>query len=219
MTIRKASQLHDWLLGLNFRIFTWQLDIGFWIETAVDWTVSWINEAWSRAELAYNLALRAWDHTGDLLAIANKSINRLREDLLGRFSTLGSYLVDWWIARGDEVRSWINVSAETFRFLINDLTVSLQRLSNAWESFRVSTLPNLVNLSWFRSWWGMESSTFSGWWIAARSGIREERAAEIQPIADQVRNNQGIISLAREFFSDPEDQVVKILERALERLW
>ena len=219
MAIRKAPELHDWLLGLNFRIFTWQLDIGLWIETAIDWAVSWINDVWIRAENAYSWARAAWDHAGELFNIMSDNLSRLREELLGRFSSLGGYLGDWWLARQDEIRQIVTVSLSTIMVQIASLSTIMGQFRTEWDSFTHSTLPSLVNFSWFRSWWGLGDIPHNVWWSAARRQLREETAAELQPLEDQVRSSQGIISLAREFFADPEQWLIDRIESMLERFW
>lgn len=219
MAIRKAPELHDWLLGLNFRIFTWQLDIGFWIETAVDWAVSWINQAYDLAETAYNWGKAAWDRAGELYQATLTYIHTYTQSLFGRFETLGSYLEDWFSTKLVLVQDYFCTRLLSTTTAITSVNQSVNSLLSQWQDFVRSTLPSLIDFSWFRSWWGNVNISFPSWWSAARSELREERAAELQPVADQVRQSQSIIALARELFADPEKWLLDRLEGMLARFW
>lgn len=217
MAVKKSPELHNWLLGLNFRIFTWQLNIGVWIETALDWAASWVNDAWSLAENAYNWARAAWDRAGELYTYIHTYIDTRFQQLLNRFESLSSYLGDWWLARSDQVRSWINSAVYDLKSYTNSILSSLNKLSDAWESFRVNTLPSLLSFTWFRSWWGLGSSTFTDWRLSFKGELKEERDAELQPLQERVRTHDSLFDMIRDLFEDPEKWLLDRLESMLAR--
>lgn len=217
MPIVKPSVLSSWLLGLNFSIFTWQLNIGDWIENALDWAISWVNFVLDRADAAYTWAQLAWDRAGELLTYANNYAFALFNNLSGRLDALWSQLGVWWSARRWELQQWVESRLTTLKSYINDVSSTLQRLAADWDTFRSLTLPSLVNLSWFRSWWGLGAATFTDWWSSARSQLREERTAELQPLRDEVRTHGSFLDIIRELIADPEKWLLDRMESMLAR--
>ncbi|MBU2060074.1 MAG: hypothetical protein KKB38_20380, partial [Gammaproteobacteria bacterium] len=92
-------------------------------------------------------------------------------------------------------------------------------LSSAWERFRSDTLPSLVDLTWFRSWWGQGSTPFESWWSWARGLISDETEAKLDPVRQGVNRNASWLEMIKSFIDDPEDFLYRAVDRIIERFW
>ena len=164
MAISKPLWLRRWLDELNWDVLTWRIYVGDAIEAAIDWALTWINQAISWGELAYNFARIAWDKAvevyEDLLALVTSEVDKL----WARVNTLWDDIGEWWSARKDEILGWIeavisglddlrtawdNFWTATWPELVGDL----QQLRTNWDNFWTVTFPTLVDVSWLTEWW------------------------------------------------------------------
>lgn len=219
MALSKPSWLRSMLDRLNWDIFTWKVYVGDAIELGIDWALDWINWSIDQASRAYNKALEAISAVVELAGELRSRINAEIYLVLNRISTWGSILSDWWSARRQDVKDWIEAAKDLLKDLIDDAWIAIGQINVAWDNFRFNTLPGLVDFDNIRAWFGEGFKSLSDWWAARWQQIREANEAEIKPIRDEVNRHTTWLDLVREFFADPQQFLYDTMLKVIERFW
>ncbi|KKN22384.1 hypothetical protein LCGC14_0915760 [marine sediment metagenome] len=184
-------------LAWHFSDFgTWVNQVGAELTRILDWSTIWSNI------LSYvpNLtAIRDWFYnwTGEVLAFVNT----------------------WWSTTSWQVQSWIDQATANIDTLISQAEAAIVDLRSSWDDFWTVTWPAMLSdLGSLRSSWGnFLANILPG--LATWAGVGDLIDSELRswfPFYDELAAAWGGIQA---FFTDPEDQVLKILERSLERFW
>lgn len=234
MAITKPSWLRTWLSRLNWDVFTWKVYIGDAIEEAIDWLLGWVNWGIDQANRAYN---QAWDAyykavaiAGDLTGLIYREIN----DVLSLVNTWWSDLGDWWSARAQDVKYWIDVAGDFLQYQINSLGRSLDGLRIAWEGFLRGTLPGLLSMDRWTAFWGGAWQSIGDWWGARLDQVKDLLSTATDPITDQVNKLTAVVDMIKEFIDDPlsyilgklikitrayRDLLLKLFDKVMDALW
>ena len=226
MTVSKPSWLRSWLDKLNFDIFTWKVYIGDAIERAIDWALGWINWGISQANLAWNNAVAAWNKavevSKELTTLINKSISKVYD----KIDTWWDDLKEWWEGKRDLIRDWIDEAEQWLLDRIDDVKRGLASLTTSWDNFRRYTLPNLIDLTWWTSFWGGKFATITDWWGIKKQEISDTIDVVVKPVRDEVNKHLDTLEKVKQLLSDPLDWkdhfarwVMNTLESILARLW
>ncbi len=125
----------------------------------------------------------------------------------------------WWSSTQWTVQGWISVAVQVVQDQVNSVNTLLTSLQ-ADVAGLLADLPKIdAVLAWFSNWTGELLTIVNSWWAGALLEVqglinsafvvREPFWAGWQDWRDKVT----------EFFTDPEAQVFKIMERAIERFW
>lgn len=217
MAIRKPPWLRSWFDRLNWNIFTWRIYVGDAVERALDWAEDWINWAIARAEAAWSRAGVALYKAIDLAKELGRTIDREIDKVLARISTWWYDLGDWWETKKRWVRDLLLASSDFLEGLIDDVERGFASLDAAWDSFRRDTLPGLLSTTWFTTWWGRKWTDFTDWegWFWNKTTDRIE--TEVKPVRDEVNKHTTWFDMVKELFEEPEEWLLKMIERMLAR--
>ena len=219
MAVIKDPSLHDWLLGLNFQIFSWTLSIGDWIEYAIDWAIIqvnwvwvWIDWLWAQLELVPDKIAQSWANTAasilhwaaQLSATIYTEVGKVQAGL----TALQSWVTSAWAAWSAQLNDWVAA-----------LLAPLQAAAAAWEQFKSSTLPGLLSFSWFTGWWGSTGITFDSWWQVTRSNLADDTELGIAPIREEVQRHSDWLDGIKGLVADPEAWLLARLEDMVVRFW
>lgn len=226
MTIKKPPDVRNWLYSLNIKVFAWEWNVGDWIEDAIDWALGWINWAIERAGLAYSKAVEAFYKAVEVGNELVRTINIEISRVYNKISTWWDDLGEWWSTKVTWVKDQIAAARDTLRGLINDVRGALAPLLAAWDNFRTATLPRLIDLSWWTSFWGGAFNHISDWWAGRRQEITDRIDTEVTPVRDEVNKHIGIFDLVKQLTTDPlawpeyfARWVLSMLESIIARLW
>lgn len=209
----KPDWLRQWLARLNWDVFTWQIYVGDALESAVDWIIDGLNNILDWGMTAYDWARAALDR-----------IPQVAQDLTSQFlseisrvwnwvSSLPSYLADWWTARFNQVKEWVQTLTDDLKSYTNSILKSVNSLENQWDDFRRSTLPGLIDLSWWSRFWGGAITNIDDWWQSRRQQLLDTMDALLQPTRDEVRQHSTWLDMVRTLFTDPEQFVLDLLSK------
>lgn len=209
--LTKPSWLRSWLDRLNWDIFTWQVYVGDAVEGAIDWVIDGLNNALDWGTAAYNWAQAAWDRISQ---VSQELISRILTEtsrIWDWVSTLPSYLGDWWAARLTEVKEWVQTLTGTVNDAISSVNKVVNNLSTQWQLFVTSTLPSLVDISFWRSFWGGSLGSIGQWWEPQRRQLLDEVDISLEPTREEVRTHAGWLDMIKKLFTDPEEFVLELL--------
>ncbi len=145
------------------------------------------------------------------------------EEIRDWFYYWPTYVTDlvnaWWSSTGSTVAAWIDESKAWTWSLVQDLQGRVGILEAGIVELRGSTGDIAALVQWFTDWRGQVLGEISGWWSGA--------LLDVQALIDTAFTTREPFwagwsdwrDKVVEFFTDPEDQVLKILERGLERFW
>ena len=225
--IQLCNDAAGWLYEIYLDIYGWPYP--FWLA------------ARSFLDLSYIFAGLAWRFSefNDWLIWAGDKIESILSsgDILSFLSTWLDYatwawtwvfnaidnvtdIIDsWWTSIGSIVQGWIDQAKDYALGLVDQVEDSLANLRSSWDDFWTLTWPDLVaDIGGLRSSWdSFLATTLPG--LATWIGVQDLIESTIRtwfPFYDElVQFWSGI----RDFFSDPEDYLVRKLETMLERFW
>jgi len=226
MAVTKPSWLKSWLSRLNWDDFTWKIYIGDAIEDGLDWALEWVNWGIDQATSAYNKAWDAYYYAIDVYKDLRKVIYQETNDLWDRAFAWWSELTDWWADKRQDVWAWIDDVKDWAWDRIDDVWQFISDLNDAWESFRKSILPKLLDTTWLRNFFGRQVDNISDWWLAKRQEIDDWVDATTKPIRDELNKYLDTLSSAKQLFSDPlawpdhfARWVLNWIESIIARIW
>jgi len=125
----------------------------------------------------------------------------------------------WWASTQDTVQSWIDIAVSRVERQVEVLERFTLNLESQWYNFayKIPLLDMVV--SWWFNWTGNVLSTVNTWWAGALLDVQGLIDSAFTVRESMWAGWQDMRNQVVEFFADPEDQVLKILERALERFW
>jgi len=128
-------------------------------------------------------------------------------------------IIDFWGTATATIQGWISVARAALQTQLDNVNNLLTTLRADVRDL-ISSMPTLNEvIAWWSNWTGNVLAFVNTWW--------NSRLLEVQGLIDSAfvtreqfwTGWQDLRSQVGEFFGDPEDQVLKILERALERYW
>ena len=139
--------------------------------------------------------------------------------VINAIGNVRSVIDNWWTATMSDVQGWIEVARQRSQFWIDNLQDQITIINATLSG--LGGLGTVVTdlLSWFTDWPGNVSTVINTWWIGALQDVQGLINTGFTVREDYWRGWQDWRSQITEFFTDPEDQVIKLLERALTRLW
>jgi len=144
MVISKPSWLRSALDRLNWDVLTIRIRVGSAVERGINWVIgklnnaiTWANNAWVRAGVAWDKALEVGKDLG-------KTINREIDKVLARITTWWDDLGDWWETKKTDIGDWIDERKDWLLDRIEDVQGSLDKLGIKWDNFWTATWPQLL---------------------------------------------------------------------------
>lgn len=219
MAIEKPPELRRWLDTLNWDIFTWRVYVGDAVESAIDWSLAYINNALDWGVSAYSWAQYALSQAQSLFNQVLTTINREISGVLGRIDAWWGDLGDWWYTKVTWIYDVVDSAYDTLRAYTDSVRSSLNKLSVAWDDFRISTLPGLLGWGWVRDFFGAGVSGIDDWWEARRRQLRDTVAIIIAPLQEELRQQAARLEVISDVFADPEKWLLDRIESMLARFW
>lgn len=219
MAISKPSWLRSWLSRLNWDIFTWKVYIGDAIEGAIDWAVGWINWGIDQAAKAYNWAQQALARANEVWRELTSIIYREVDRVAGQVSTWWSDLGDWWSAKAQDVKWWIDTARSFLQSQITSLGRSLDGLRIAWDNYWRYVVPTLLSIDKWTAFWGGAWQNVTDWWGARLDQVRDLIETNVKPVRDEVNKHTSWFELIKELIDDPQKWLLNQIEKMLARFW
>lgn len=218
-TVKKPLWLENLLNSLSWQVFTWRIEVGDPIERAIDWLLSWLNYALYQSNDAFNTAGEALSKALEINKELQASLADFRQELSDHLSSWFLDLSKWKESFSSEVGSWLEEQKDYLLSIIEDTKQATTSLAIQWDNFKSTTLPQLVDTDKLTAWGNSLKLDLSSWLNSRLSAEREETEAQLDPIRQNVDKHDNWLDAVKEFFDDPEDYLIKTLEKALERLW
>lgn len=217
----------DWFLDAYYEVNGWIIPfrylapplyglyvVFYYLEYYFDQFNNWL--AWAGDRI--DEILSSWD-IWDLLAVpiswAEDAINWVNN----WWNNVQSGINAWWTSTSSTVQGWIDSAVDGFLYLVDQAEAAIASLTTTWDNFWTVTWPALVaDLGGLRSSWDSFIATILpdlATWTGVGSLV-ESTIRIFFPFYDELVAFWGEI---QNFFSDPEDYLVRKLESMLERFW
>ncbi len=189
--------LHSFLVGLDFQILTWHLDIGSYILAPIQWVLDRINDAfeWIAQLVAWWEEFR--QEVLDFVNLVPVWIGEVWNWITNLGQMIGQWISDWWDGIYDTVKEWVLSRIDEAKELITDLTTRVETIIIRVEDFFTVTLPQLARSIDVQDW------------ITDR----------LAPFREMFNFFEAFKTDIVAFFSDPLQWIYDKLEEFFERFW
>lgn len=203
MAIKLPSSWRTRISGWRWVILVWTIDIGGIILDVIDWFLGWVNWGIYQAEQAWNKAVAAWDKAVEEARALGKRIDKEVDKLLGKINAWWAQLDDWWGATYHSVKEWVRTLVGRVEDTLTDLQRLFNNLALAWEDFKRSTLPKLLDFSWVTTFFGKGISRIDDWWLPTRQKLEDSLSAITGNIISEVNQINKKLADWGGFFANP----------------
>lgn len=168
----------------------------------------WYDSVEERLQAAFS-----WDTIRSLIEATWPALNSLITWFYSWTDRVRDVINEWWMSTMGHVDNVVDNALTGIRTLIDDITGTLYYYVGQWQQFQSTTLRTLLSVQFWQSFWGGTFGSISEWWAVQINVVTELIETNIAPMRDVVNQHTTWLEPVKEFITDPEEFILKLLAR------